>query len=261
MAKKMLKRPNPRYTYQPGNINGTKFQLSRTGIEEYLDCKKCFYLYRKLGLKRPSMIPFNLNLAVDNLFKNEFDFHRKQKTPHPIMQTYGVNAIPYSHPELNLWRENFKGVRVDLIGTDMEIFGAVDDLWVYEDGSVIVADYKATSKSIDDIFAPIRSWNDVWNSGQSYKRQLEIYQWLLFHKGLTVSQDCFLIYANAHKDKQEFNNVLDFEVTLLKHQGDFSWVDGVLMEIYSLLNQNIVPEPNQDCEMCGFVESSNLLLS
>ena len=55
--------------------------------------------------------------------------------------------------------------------------------------------------------------------------------------------------------------MLDFEVTLLKHQGDFSWVDGVLMEIYSLLNQNIVPEPNQDCEMCGFVESSNLLLS
>ena len=127
--------------------------------------------------------------------------------------------------------------------------------------SGVTNDYKATSKSVDDMFAPIRSWNDVWNSGQSYKRQLEIYQWLLFHKGLTVSQDCFLIYANAHKDKQEFNNVLDFEVTLLKHQGDFSWVDGVLMEIYSLLNQNIVPDPNQYCEMCGFVESSNLLLS
>ena len=91
----MMKGNNPRYTYKPGAYDDKKYQLSRTGIEEFLDCKKCFYLHRRLGLKKLSQIPFNLNNAVDNLFKNEFDYHRRMKTKHPIMEKYEIDAIPY----------------------------------------------------------------------------------------------------------------------------------------------------------------------
>lgn len=260
MAKNMMKGNNPRYTYKPGTYTSNKFQLSRSGIDEYLDCKKCFFLNRRLGLKKPSQIPFNLNSAVDNLFKNEFDIHRRNQTTHPLMEKYGIDAVPYSHPELNIWRQNFQGVRVDLIGTDIEIFGAVDDIWIYRDGSLAVVDYKSTAKSTENVFHPINTFGDVWNGGKTYKRQLEIYQWLLFKKGLPVSPDCYIVYANAHKDKQEFNNILDFEVTVLKHQGDFSWIDGLLMEIYSLLNSSSIPDSDPNCELCGFVECSNRLV-
>ena len=286
----MMKGNNPRYTYKPGAYDNKKYQLSRTGIEEFLDCKKCFYLHRRLGLKKLSQIPFNLNNAVDNLFKNEFDYHRRMKTKHPIMEKYGVDAIPYPHPELDIWRHNFSGVRVDLklksenqkkdnydyqasfedinsenneslIETDIEIFGAVDDIWVKPNGDLIVADYKATSKSFDNQFQPIANWEDVFNGGKTYMRQLEIYQWLLSEKGFSVSSDCYIVYANANKDKQEFNDVLDFEVTLLRHEGDISWIDGVLKDVYKLLNSDNIPDSDSECELCGYVIDANRLIS
>ena len=260
MYKNMMKSKNIRYTYQPGAYTNTKFPLSRSAVDEYLECKKCFYTNRRLGLKKPSQIPFNLNSAVDNLFKNEFDKYRREKRQHPLMEKYGINAIPYTHAELDIWRQNFQGVRVDFIGTDIEVFGAVDDLWIYENGDIIVVDYKSTSKSSNNVFHPINDFSDVWEGGKIYKRQLEIYQWILFNKGFQVSNDCFLVYANAFKDKQEFNNVLDFQVTVLKHVGDFSWVEGVLIEIYKLLNSNEIPEPSSNCDLCGYVEYSNQIL-
>ena len=81
----------------------------------------------------------------------------------------------------------------------------------------------------------------------------------LVQKRISSFNDCYLVYANAYKDKQEFNNILDFEVTLLKHVGDFSWVEGVLIDIYKLLNSNEVPESSSNCELCGYVEYSNRL--
>ena len=65
MYKNMMKSKNIRYTYQPGAYNNSKFPLSRSAIDEFLECKKCFYTNRRLGLKKPSQIPFNLNSAMN----------------------------------------------------------------------------------------------------------------------------------------------------------------------------------------------------
>ena len=92
-------------------------------------------------------------------------------------------------------------------------------------------------------------------------RQLEIYQWLLSEKGFSVSSDCYIVYANAHKDKQEFNSVLDFEVTLLRHEGDISWIDSVLKDVYKLLNSDDIPDSDSECELCGYVIDANRLIS
>ena len=199
MAKKWMKRLDKRWTYKPGEYSDKKFRLSRGAIEEYLKCKRCFYLYRKMGLKSAPSIPFVLNMAVDNLFKNEFDIYRRQQSPHPLMKMYGIDAVPYQHHELDAWRENFKGISVEFLGTDIEVFGAVDDIWVNTDGNLIVVDYKATAKSEDNMFSPINSWDNVWNKGVSYKRQLEIYQWLLFKRGFQVSKDCYLVLGVIHE--------------------------------------------------------------
>jgi len=61
-----------KWVYQPNQT--TPFRLSRTRIEMFLDCHRCFYLANRLGLGRPSMPGFSLNTAVDELLKKEFDF-------------------------------------------------------------------------------------------------------------------------------------------------------------------------------------------
>ena len=64
--------------YYRGKYNPAEerlFKLSRSKVESFVQCKRCFYLDRRLGVGQPPGFPFNLNSAVDNLLKNEFDHY------------------------------------------------------------------------------------------------------------------------------------------------------------------------------------------
>jgi len=54
------------------------FVLSRSRIDNFIECERCFYLTNKIGIARPPSFPFNLNNAVDELLKNEFDVYREK---------------------------------------------------------------------------------------------------------------------------------------------------------------------------------------
>lgn len=225
------------------------FSLSRSKIELFTQCKKCFYLDRVFGVSRPSFPAFTLNSAVDALFKKEFDIHRAKKRAHPLMEQYGIDAIPFQHQDLEEWRQNFVGVRVLHRPTNLEIFGAVDDLWINSKGELHVVDYKSTSKD-EDI-----TLDDKWKEG--YKRQLEIYQWILRQKGFEVSSKGFFVFANGRKDKEAFDGKLEFDVTILDYEGDDSWVEDVVFDMKKALDSKDIPESSTGCEYCDYVKSYN----
>ena len=77
------------------------FALSRTKVDLFIECPRCFYLDRRLGIARPAGFPFNLNSAVDALLKKEFDAYRAKGEPHPFMVEAGLNAVPHAHPQLD----------------------------------------------------------------------------------------------------------------------------------------------------------------
>src|SRR5688572_2130089 len=103
------------------------FRVSRSKIELFKQCPRCFWLDSRLGIKRPDGPPFNINKAIDELFKKEFDSYRAKQQPHPLQLEFKVDAIPYHHDQLNQWRENFVGVQYHHKPTNLLIFGAVDD--------------------------------------------------------------------------------------------------------------------------------------
>ena len=105
------------------------FKLSRSKIELFLECAKCFYLDRRLGVGRPPGYPFSLNSAVDALLKKEFDLHRAKNKAHPLMAEYGLDLVPYEHEMMDEWRENFKGLQFHHKPTNFIITGAIDDVW------------------------------------------------------------------------------------------------------------------------------------
>ncbi|MFH1410283.1 MAG: PD-(D/E)XK nuclease family protein, partial [Patescibacteria group bacterium] len=162
------------------------FKLSRSKIENYVKCPRCFYLDRRLGVNPHPGFPFTLNSAVDALFKKEFDKYRAEQKPHPLMQEYKIDAVPFQHKDIDEWRENFKGIQFLHKPTNLLIAGAVDDVWVKPDGQLIVADYKATSKA-EEITALDKDWQD------GYKRQSEIYQWLLRQNGFKVNKTAYFV--------------------------------------------------------------------
>ena len=123
------------------------FVVSRSGIDLFVQCPRCSYLDKRLGVARPPGFPFSLNSAVDTLLKKEFDSHRSKGSAHPLMKTYGIDAIPYSHEELDAWRDSLRrGVRYHHEKTNLIIRGGIDDVWVNPSGELHIVDYKATSK-------------------------------------------------------------------------------------------------------------------
>jgi len=229
------------------NYGGNKWRLSRSKIGLFMECPRCFYVDNKLGTARPPGFPFNLNSAVDALLKKEFDIHRNGKTAHPLMQTYGVDAVPFQHPKMDIWRENFKGIDYKHGATGFTVSGAIDDVWVTPQEELIIVDYKSTSKD-ERIEALDKEWHD------GYKRQMEVYQWLFRRNGFKVSDTGYFVYANAGKDKAAFDGVLEFEVTLVPYTGSDEWVEPTLIQIKKCLDSEEIPERAEKCDYCTYRE-------
>jgi len=211
-----------------------------------MDCPACFWLDRRLKIGRPDSPPFQINKAVDELFKKEFDTYRKASKPHPMMVENGVDAVPFSHDDLNKWRENFVGVQYLHEPTNLMITGAIDDVWVNPEGQLIVVDYKATAKKSEvSIDAP-------WQI--SYKRQLEVYQWLLRRNGFDVSDTGYFVYTNGRLDLDGFFDKVEFVTKLIPYTGNDEWIEPTLLKMKEALESDTMPKRNSDCKYCSYAE-------
>lgn len=226
------------------------FKLSRSKIDLFIQCPRCFYYDYKLGVGRPPGFPFSLNSAVDHLLKQEFDIYRANGTKHPLIEKYGVDATPAPHKDLDKWRTNFTGIQYLHQPTNLLITGAIDDLWLNSKGEYIVVDYKATSKNEE-----ITELDQEWQDG--YKRQMEIYQWLFRQNGYKVSSTGYFVYCNGKKDRKAFDGKLDFDVTLIAYKGDDSWVEKTITEAHQCLNENKIPEADPNCDYCHYIQAIN----
>jgi hypothetical protein len=244
-------KPNRKPDY---NYGGAKWTLSRSKIDLFLECQRCFYLDNKLGVARPPGFPFNLNSAVDALLKKELDAHRAAGTQHPLAKAYGLDAIPLAHAKIDEWRDALRnGIKCVHNKTGLTVRGGVDDIWIGKDGKLIVIDYKATSKE-----GKIEALEEEWHRG--YKRQIEIYQWLLRQNGFDVSDTGYWFYANASKDREAFDGRLDFELTLVPYTGSTDWVDEALVRLKACLDSDSLPGAGLECDYCRYREAAGKAL-
>lgn len=244
----MIQGQRSRNLYNP---NGSDpFKLSRSKIELFTECPRCFYLDRRLGVGRPPGFPFTLNSAVDTLLKKEFDMHRARGSKHPLMEAYGIDAVPFQHEMMNEWRENFKGIQYFHRPANFVITGAVDDIWINPKKELIVVDYKATSTTSEITL-------DAEYRG-GYKRQMEIYQWLLRRSDFKVSNIGYFVYANGDKDKEAFDAKLEFKVQIISYTGDDKWIEPALEEIQKCLRGDNIPNASEKCEYCSYRNAAQL---
>lgn len=235
---------NPHRVRNVYNGESAPFRISRSKIDLFLNCPRCFYLDVRLGVARPPGFPFSLNSAVDTLLKKEFDIHRAKGTAHPLMKKYKIDAVPLAHEKLSEWRHNFTGVSYFDEATNFEIFGAVDDLWSAQNGDIIIVDYKATSKD-EEV-----SLDADWQIG--YKRQMEVYQWLFKKNGFSVSPVGYFVYCNGKKDREAFDGKLEFDISVIPYEGDDSWVDETICNIKETLDGGTIPEAGKACDYCAY---------
>ncbi|MEO6513470.1 MAG: PD-(D/E)XK nuclease family protein [Candidatus Saccharimonadales bacterium] len=240
--------------YKPGQT--AAFKVSRSKIELFMQCQRCFWLDVRLKITRPNSPPFNINKAIDELFKKEFDTYRKAGKPHPLMVEFNVPAIPYEHEQLDTWRETFVGVVAIHKPTNLHVFGGIDDLWMGDDGKAIVVDYKATAKDREV------SIDSDWQI--SYKRQLEVYQWLLRQNGLDVSDTGYFVYANGRMDMDGFNDRVEFRTKVIPYKGSDAWVEPTLEKMKACMDQDDMPPVGDSiiggpCEFCTYARQRTAL--
>lgn len=229
------------------NYGGSNWRLSRSKIDLFIECPRCFYIDNKLGTARPKGFPMNLNTAVDTLLKKEFDHYRKQQKPHPLMEEFNVDAVPLDHPKIDLWRDNFKGVDYFHEPTGITVCGAVDDLWVNKRGEVYVVDYKSTSK--EEKVSLDADWQI------SYKRQMEIYQWLLRKNGFDVSPTGYFVYANGKTDADKFDAKIEFDIDILPYEEQGLFDEDIIFKIKETLEGDKIPPAGHECDYCSYFKA------
>lgn len=233
--------------YEPKAVR--PFRLSRSKIDLFIKCPRCFYLDRRLGVGQPPGYPFSLNSAVDKLLKKEFDIHRAKKTSHPLMKAYKVDAVPLDDKKIDKWRDALRGgIEYLHPATNLLITGGIDDVWVNPQGEFIIVDYKATSK--EEEVTIDADWQD------GYKRQMEIYQWLFRQNGYQVSSTGYFVYCNGDTDKTAFDGKLEFKIKLIPYKGNDAWINNTILDIHNCLNSNVLPDPGADCDYCQYRASA-----
>jgi len=228
-------------------------RLSRSKIELYFDCPRCFYMDVVMKVSRPSTFPLNLNNAVDLLMKKEFDGYRQQGTPHPIQTGSAAGFIGSAHPMLDCWRSlKSGGLTYFNPKHDCTYYGIIDDLWVNKKNQYVIVDYKSTAKE-----KPVEEL-PTW--GEGYKRQLSFYNYLLKKNDFETLNFGFFVYATAIITKNQFHNKLEFITNLIKVELDDTWVENILDEIQNLLQTNNIPDKNKSCKHCLYTESINRII-
>lgn len=239
-------------TFDPASAE--PFKVSRSKIDLFSECPRCAYLDLRLGVKRPSGPSFTLNNAVDELLKREFDIHRGNGTAHPLMSRYGLEAVPLADDRMEEWRDALRrGIAFHHVPTNLFIRGGVDDVWVNPLKELIIVDYKATSKKV----GPSKE-EDLYDS---YKRQMEIYQWLFRQNRFAVSPTGYFVYVNGKSDAKAFDGKLEFDVELIPYAGSDAWVEPALFDLKQMLLGEEIPAIGTafgggPCDYCTYREEA-----
>lgn len=247
---------------------GKPYKFSRSQIQNYINCKRCFYLGQRCGLKQPSGPGFSLNIAVDALLKKEMDIYRENQVVPTIMSENGYHYKPFQHKDIELWQNSFKGIQYNMQIEQKEaekvnitFYGGIDDVFFDEETKeLVMIDFKATSKEED-----ILSLENVFNEGKSYKKQLEIYSWLFQKNGFKVKNKGFLLYYNADKNQNYLKNTMVFKRTVVPIDLDISWIDPTIENMLQCLNSDEIPKLSDQIEKCNdctyLYVASQILLS
>ena len=228
------------------------YELSRSKVETFISCKACFWLEKLCGVKPPEIPSFTLNTTTDILLKRDADAVRG-KASLPLWEANGLgHLIPFEHEHLDNWTnsmafgQNETFFNFDHPESNIRFGGGLDDVFLNtETGQLHIVDYKSTAqgtRSPDKYEKKPVSLNDSWKD--AYKRQMDMYVWIMGKKGFDVSNTGYFVYVDGqHKDIEGM--LIDesdaskawmlFDASIIPYEADTTWVEPTLCEIKDFL--------------------------
>ena len=236
--------------FDPGSSH--PFTVSRTRIQNFLDCKRCFYVQNVMGIKDLRGLPFRLNDATDTLLKKTFDVAREKQVPHRYFEKEKINLVPFKHDKMDEWRQNFQGVKYHYKKANLMVQGAVDEILInLKTNALSPVEFKSTqSKDGEQTKYLGKPHHKFW------KNQLEVYGYLLEKNGFKISEDSYIVFCNGDISPDDWKESLKFDVYVINYKMDYSWVEPTLNEIKKLLLEKKIPDFSDpdECDMCRFLQ-------
>lgn len=238
------------------------YELSRSRIENFVKCPACFYLQQVQNVPFPKIPGFNINEATDVLLKRDFDKYREKQVTHPYLENIGMgHLVPFKHENFELWTQSLhfgaEG-RFHIVHepTNLKVGGGLDDVWLNTTTDQLhIVDYKSTSQKAE---GKVITLDDKWKA--AYKRQMDLYVWVMREMGLDVSNTGYFLYCDGDRFTesvflQDDKALMEFKLTLIPYDADTSWVEPTLTEIKNTLLSHQCPDHSQECEYGLFLKS------
>ena len=170
--------------------------------------------------------------------------------------------IPFQHEHFELWTQSLHFGAKDRLNfvhtnTNLKVGGGLDDVWLNINSNCLhIVDYKSTSQKSDK--GPI-TLDDFWKA--SYKRQMDLYVWVLRKKGFHVDDTGYFLYCDGDRfsDYDFLSSTMasmKFKMTLIEYQTNETWIEPTLNEIRECLHENKRPEHSERCEYGKFLAQS-----
>ena len=247
--------------YDP--LHSSPYELSRSRVENFVRCPACFYMQQVEGIKFPDIPGFNINEATDVLLKKHFDKYRADASIPPFFKTHGLEyLVPFQHENFDKWTQSLHFGAEGRMHTvveelNLKIGGGLDDVWQNtETKELHIVDYKSTSQK-----SPGRTitLDDPYKA--AYKRQMDLYVWVLRRMGFDVSDTGYFLYVDGDRfTDRDFLNaeeaLMVFKTTLIPYTVDVSWIAPTLKKIKSSLDGGTRPEHSDGCQYGAFLNAS-----
>ena len=249
-----------RSTFDPNNPE--PYELSRSRVENFVRCPACFYLQQVKGVPFPSIPGFNINEATDVLLKRDFDKYRGGPDTHPFLKKNGMEyLVPFEHKDFEKWTQSMHFGAEGRMNTvheesNIKLGGGLDDVWLNRKTNELhIVDYKSTSQKSPNKEITL---DDYWKAG--YKRQMDMYVWVMRRKGFSISSIGYFLYCDGDRfSDYDFlnteNAVMQFKMSLIPYEVNTSWIEPTLLKIKDCLHQPNTPKHADNCEYGGFLRA------
>jgi len=239
------------------------YELSRSRVENFIRCPACFFMQQVEGIQFPSIPGFNINEATDILLKRDFDELRGKGKPHQFLEEIGYGHLsPFAHEHFELWTQSLHFGAENRMNTvhkpsNLKIGGGLDDVWVNsETGELHIVDYKSTSQKSPNKAITL---DDKWKA--AYKRQMDLYVWVMRHKGFDVSSEGYFLYCDGDRfSEYDFlgkdSAAMRFKMQLIPYKVSTSWVEPTLLNVKECLHLKERPKHSAECEYGQFLAAA-----
>lgn len=208
-----------------------KIYLSASTLNIYRECKRCFWLHVKKGIKRPRGPMPSITTGLDLIIKEYFEYYRKMGQLPPILE----GKIPGK-----LIKKLEKTYYYD-IDENFCLFGKLDECMV-ENGKYAPLDHKTRA-----------SKPEYKNVHEAYKLQMSIYSLLLKENKMDISGVAYLVYY--YPETSKIHNGIIFGVEVIPVKTDIEKAREFIREAIECLQSDELPESSENCEYCKWIES------